>query len=291
MGNIITTIKRFLSNKNTVTILGVLLGVVVLYVFYNYRVSQAVDTVMIPYATQEITATSEISSDYISTTEVLRSFVSSHSNLVTDATALINTTNPQCITYGTSVPSGAFFYTEQVVTCASLPNNPIQDIPDGYTVFSMSVDIHSTYGNSMYPGDYIDLYVMMKSSTGSIIFGKLIESIEIQDVRDNQGKSVFLTSEGGTPAELLFAVPDDLFWLLNVATEINGLELVPVPRNASYTSEPGTTSVSSEYLRQEIESYAVQIPDATTSSTSSSSITNTTTTKEEDDNSGEAITE
>ena len=30
MGNIVTTIKRFLSNKNTITILGVLLGIVVL---------------------------------------------------------------------------------------------------------------------------------------------------------------------------------------------------------------------------------------------------------------------
>ena len=269
MGNIVTTIKRFLSNKNTVTILGVLLGVVVLYVGYNYRVNQAVDTVMVPYATQPITATSEITSEYISSVEVLRSFVSSHANLITDTSALVNNTNPQCITYGTSVPQGAFFYTEQVVTCSALPNDAFSNMPDGYAPFSMSVDIHTTYGNSMYPGDYIDLYVKMTSRDGRIIFGKLIESIEILDVRDNQGNSVFLTSEAATPSELLFAVPTydaeeeeiDLHWLLNIATYIPGLELIPVPKNASYTTNPGETSVSSYYLINEIENYATQIPD------------------------------
>ena len=75
MGNIVTTIKRFISNKNTITILGVLLGIVVLYIGYNYRVDQAIDTVVIPFARQTITATSEITQEMISTTEVLRSFV------------------------------------------------------------------------------------------------------------------------------------------------------------------------------------------------------------------------
>ena len=281
MGNIVTTIKRFLSNKNTITILGVLLGIVVLYIGYNWRVDQAVDTVMVPYARQTITATSEITQDMISTTEVLRNFVSSNRNLIQQTTQLINTTSPMCVTYGTSVPEGAFFYTEQIVTCSSMPNSILADMPDGYTTFSMSVDIHTTYGNSMYPGDYIDLYVRMTSSDRRIIFGKLIESIEIRDVRDNQGVSVFLTSSSRTPSELLFAVPDDLFWLLNVATEINGLELVPVPRNASYTSNPGETSVSSEYLRNLIREYAQEIPDQTTSTTGGTTTSgNTTTTTE-----------
>lgn len=287
MGNIVTTIKRFLSNKNTVTILGVLLGVVVLYVGYNYRVNQAVDTVMVPYATQAITATSEITQEYISSVEVLRSFVSSHTNLITDTAALVNTTNPQCVTYGTSVPQGAFFYTEQVVTCSALPNDAFSNMPDGYAPFSMSVDIHTTYGNSMYPGDYIDLYVKMTSRDGRIIFGKLIESIEILDVRDNQGNSVFLTSEAATPSELLFAVPTydaheeiDLHWLLNIATYISGLELIPVPKNASYTTNPGETSVSSYYLINEIETYAAQIPDINVGG--STTTNNNTTTTDED---------
>ena len=260
MGNIVTTIKRFLSNKNTITILGVLLGVVVLYIGYNYRVDQAIDTISIPYAKKAITATSEITQEMIGTTEVLRSFVNSKDNLITQTNQLINNTDPRCVTYGTSVPEGAFFYSEQVVSCSSAPNDPLQNMPDGYAAFSMSVNIHTTYGNSMYPGDYIDLYVKM-TNDGKIIFGKLIESIEILDVRDSQGNSVFLTSEAKTPSELLFAVPEDLFWLLNVSSYVSGLDLIPVPRNASYTSNPGETAVSSEYLRQLIRTYTQDIPD------------------------------
>ena len=52
MGNIGATIKKILSNKNTVTILGVLLGIVVLYFAYNWRVNQAISPVRVPYAVQ-----------------------------------------------------------------------------------------------------------------------------------------------------------------------------------------------------------------------------------------------
>ena len=41
MGSLLNTIKRFLGNKNTVTILGVVAGVIVLWAFYSYRVNQA----------------------------------------------------------------------------------------------------------------------------------------------------------------------------------------------------------------------------------------------------------
>ena len=37
MGNLVATLKRFISNKNTVTILAVLAGIIILWYFYNYR--------------------------------------------------------------------------------------------------------------------------------------------------------------------------------------------------------------------------------------------------------------
>lgn len=104
--------------------------------------------------------------------------------------------------------------------------------------------------------------------------------LKLGDVRDNKGVSVFLTSEAATPAELLFAVPDDLFQLLSVANYISGLELIPVPRNASYSSNPGETNVSSEYLRNLIRTYSQEIPDANTSNTVSGNNNSGTTTTE-----------
>jgi hypothetical protein len=54
MNNFVIAIKRFISNKNTVTIIGVFLGVLVLYLGYNYRIQQAIRPVRMPYATETI---------------------------------------------------------------------------------------------------------------------------------------------------------------------------------------------------------------------------------------------
>ena len=262
MGNIVTTFRRFLSNKNTVTIIGVMLGIVVLYVGYNYRVSHAIETVSIPYAKKTIESTNQITQDLIGTTEVLRSLVTSNKTLISRTTDILNSTSPFCVQVGTSVPQGAFFYQEQVIQCSGINSNAIKNMPSGYKAVALSVNLQSTYGNSMYPGDYIDLYVKMTSDEGKIIFGEFITKLPILDVRDNNSKSLFFgSSTSGTPALLLFAVPQELFLLISKANYVNSIELVPVPGNASYTSEAGETAVSSEYLREQILRYTQDIPD------------------------------
>lgn len=261
MGNIVTTIKRFLSNKNTVTIIGVLLGIIVLYVGYNYRVSHAVETVSIPYAKKTITATTEITKDNVGTIEVLQSMVTSNKTLISNINNVVSTTTPYCVNTGTSIPAGGFFYTEQVALCTSIANNPLKNMPDGYKPFSLAVNLHSTFGNSMYPGDYIDLYLKMQSEDGKLIYGKFISKLPILDVRDSNGNSVFATSQTATPAELLFAVPEDYYLLLSKASYLSNITLVPVPGNKTYTSTVGETKVESEYLRNEILKYTSAIPD------------------------------
>ena len=54
MGNILAPFKKFLSNKNTITILGVLLGVVVLYIGYTVRVNQATSPTNVYFATKTL---------------------------------------------------------------------------------------------------------------------------------------------------------------------------------------------------------------------------------------------
>ncbi len=252
MGNIIATIKRFLSNKNTVTIIGVMLGIVVLYVGYNYRVKSAIDTIKIPYAKKTITATTEITSDMVGLADVLRSTVSNNKTLISNVNNVVNTATPNCVRVGTAIPQGSYFYTEQVDTCSKIPVNVFQNMPDGYKPVTLPVDIQSTYGNSMYPGDYIDLYISMRQ--GLLVFGEFITKLPILDVRDSSGNSVFLTSVPTTPTALVFAVPKELYLLLSKAKLLSGISLIPVPGNASYTSE---------FLRTEIENRTAKIPDET----------------------------
>ena len=262
MGNILTTIKRFLGNKNTVTIIGIILGIIVLYIGYNFRVKQATTPVTVPYAKQEISSRTLITSDMIGYREVSSSVVRSSNNMITNASDLID----HYVSFGTTIPANSMFYKSQVLKKNELPDSAFGDIPDGYTIYSLSVNLHETYGNSIYPDNYIDLYFKGSDDAGKIIFGKLIESIKVLAVKDSQGNHVFETTvESRTPAELLFAVPDDMYLLLMKAGYITGssIDIIPVPRNASYSANPGETVVSSDVIRDFILSRSVMLPQNT----------------------------
>lgn len=246
MGNLLTGIKRFLSNKNTVTIICILVGVAVLYVGYNWRVNQATSPVKIPYAKQEITSRTKITADMIGYTEVPSSLVSSSKNIISNVGAIID----KYVSYGATIPENSFFYFTLVMDQSEMPDSTFADIPDGYTIFPLKVNMDTTYGNSIFPGNKIDLYVETKVD-GKVMFGRLIQSIEVLAVKDNQGQHVFeSTTEARTPSVMLFAVPDDIFELLEKAEALN-LTIKPIPRNSSYTQNPGDTVVD----KKEIEDY------------------------------------
>ena len=254
MGNLINTIKKFISNKNTVTILGVIAGIIVLWGFYNYRVGQATTPTKVPYAKEAIGATEEITEDKIGYVEVNSKYLKT-ADVITSKNNLIG----KYVTTGTSIPAGGLFFTKQVVNKSDLPNSDFDDIEDGFTVYSLRVDNHSTYGNSIYPGDKIDLYLKATDDTGKIMFGKFIQSITVLNVKDSNGKSVFDSTTTRTPAELLFAVPDDMYELLSFAGFISGITIVPVPRNKNYTTEGGEVQTY-EYLKDFILAKTAEIP-------------------------------
>ena len=260
MGNVGIALKRFLSNKNTVTIIGVLLGIVILYIGYNWRVNRALELVSVPVAKRELASRTLIDSDMIAYIEIPRTVANRLSNLIINTSLVVG----KYVSYGTSLPANSMFFQEAIMNREEMPDSAFADIPDNFTIYSLTVDIHSTYGNSIFPGNYIDLYFKGVDDTGKVVFGKLIESIAVLAVKDNFGNHVFETTvESRIPSELLFAVPDDMYLLLMKAKYIAGrsIEILPVPRNASYTAEPGETSVSSQYIRDFILSKTAMLPD------------------------------
>lgn len=255
MGNLINNIKRFFTNKNTVTIVGVIVGVIVLWAFYNYRLNQAINPQRVPIAKRTILATEEITADDIDWVEVNRDLLKK-SHIITNQSQLVG----YRVNVGTSIPEGGLFYTSQVVEADDLPNSILDKIPEGYALFQFSVNNNSTFGNSIYPGDRIDIFLKTTDEEGRLVYGKFVESIEVLDVRDSQNQSVFDSATTRTPALLLFAVPDksddggkSIYELLSGANYISGMELVPVPRNKNYTAQQNETRVSSVDLRNLVE--------------------------------------
>ncbi len=253
MNSFVTKLKRFIGNKNTVTILCVVAGLAVLIVGYNWRVSEAINPTLVPYAKVTLESRHIITDDDIGYMNVNSDVMRKADNVIRNRNDLIG----KEVTYGNSIPAGSLFYTEDITRKELSPDYVLSDIQDGFTAFSLSVDENAIYGNYVKIGSYIDLYFEGKDDYNQIIYTNFVKSIQVLDVRDSKGVS--LNNSTNAPAELLFAVPDSLYSLLVKADEIGNL--VPVPRNASYTANPGETEVTSSYVESFIESHSAVIPD------------------------------
>lgn len=239
-------LKRFFQNKNTVTIIGIILCLFIIYFAYNQRVSSAIKPVKVPYAKVTIQPRTEITSDMIGYMEVPTSYLKG--NYISNASFIIG----KYSNYNTIIPSGSLFYKDALINVSELPDSAFGNIPSGYTVFNLPVTMNSTYGNSIFPGNYINIYFKAIDDDGKILFGKLIRNIEILDVKDSSGRHVFEnTDESRVPSSLIFAVPEEIHLLLRKALYLTSVsaELIPVP-NTEVLTEEDVVEVSSEHIKE-----------------------------------------
>lgn len=247
--------KRFIGNRNTVTLLGIAACIVVLVVGYNYRVNQAISPTTVPYAKQTIPARTLITDSMVGQIKITTSFTGDATNLVKTKSEVVN----MYASYKTAIPKGSLFYKEQLTKADAMPDAAFANIEDGYTIYSLDVSLDETYANSIRAGDYIDLYMSTKDpdNDNMLIYTKFIESIRVLAVKDSQGNNILKNSiVNGKPAELLFAVKDEMYLLLMQAGYLSQVDirLEPVIRNKNYTNAANETLVSSEYLTNFIKS-------------------------------------
>ena len=256
MKNFQMTLKKFLSNKNTVTILGVLLAVVVLYVGYNYRIKSKINPIAVPYAVQEIHARTRITSDMVGTIDVPPAMLKG--NPYTNKSDIIG----KYVNVDSTIPQGSLFYARSLVSQDDLPDALISQYPDGYVLVNMDVTTATTYGNMVYPGNYIDIYLKVVNNidetitntkiVDKIMIGKLIENVKVLAVIDSAGNDVFADLDNvGTPSQIIFAVPEEYHILLRKAMYLRSYSatLIPVPTNESLKEEPGAVAISNEVLK------------------------------------------
>ena len=253
MGNLGFKLKRFLQNKNTVTLIGVVLSLAILYVGYNWRIKQAITPVKLPYAKVTIQPRTKITEDMIDYMDVLPTMVNS------DTIKNVNNVVGKWSNYNTIIPKGSLFYTTTVVTAEELPDSAFVSMPSDYTPFYLTVNTTTTYGNSIFPNNYIDIYLKVLDLDGKPMVGKLIENVKVLAVKDSNGRHVFENSdEARTPATIIFGLPEDLHLLLREAKYLANFdevaaEIIPVPTTESYSAEPGTLRLTSSDLKTYIE--------------------------------------
>lgn len=256
--NFLRKVTKFLKNKNTVTILGVLACILILYVAYNYRVKQAINPVLVPVAKVDIQPRTLITEDMVEYIQVPPAMI--NSNVIRDKVNIVNYYS----NYNTLIPAGSMFFDSAVISKAELPDAAFIEVPEDKVLFNLPVTMATTYGNAMMPGGYIDLYFKGRNEQGDIMVGKLLSNIKILAVKDGAGKNVFeTTEEERTPAYLFFAVDPDVHLLLRKCMYLSSIsvELIPVPNTVNFTDSEAKEEVSSQYLVEYINAMTAFVPE------------------------------
>lgn len=238
--------SKFLKNKNTVTILGVLACLVILYAGYTMRINKKTALVDVYYAKETIQPKTLITEDMVAKMSVPASFIKGtyYKNYQDIVGKYSN--------YNTMIAAGSIFYSDLLVEESNLPDAVLYNVNEGERVVSFPVDTVSTYGNSIMPGNIVDIYVKLYDDDDKLVYGEFYENIEILGVKDSSGKNVFEnTDEARTPSYIYFSLPEAKYLLFSSLNyiETNEIEVVLVPNTVKFDAkDPMATEVTSEYL-------------------------------------------
>ena len=251
-------LKNLLANKNVVTIIGAILIVIVLYAFYKWRVNAAINPISVPYALETIGPRTKITNDMIGYVDIQQSSIKG--NVLTNANSQIV---GMYTNVNSTIPAGSMFYEDLIVRFEDLADSFLIDMPKDsegnyMTAYNFKVDTESTYGNSIYPGNYVDIY-FRSTQTNTVIYGKLATNVKVLAVKDSSGNHVFENiTENRQPNQIIIAVTEELSSILRVAESLEDSEIILVPTNVTYryeTEEEIVTEVSDNEIKSYIEAY------------------------------------
>lgn len=255
MNNFVIGFKKFITNKNVVTVLGVLLVLVILFFGYTSSINKETNPVNVPVAARKINANTQITSEDVTYRQVANRMVGTnvvrYSNNIIGKYTNINVT----------IPEGSVFYNEWLVSEDAVPGNWIEqlDYEAGELGYYMSVDVENTLGNNVLPNTYIDIYMKAPDENGTVMFGKLLKNIKVLVVHDISGKDIFKDPAAiGSPSKIGFAVSQDLYVLLKKAEYLNSIDLIIAPRGSTVPSE-NYIVVTSATLRDYIDAQTITV--------------------------------
>lgn len=256
MNNLSSSLKKFVGNKNTVTILAVIVCMLILYFGFKWRVNQEVTYIDVYCAKETILPKTKIGPEDIELKQVPESYLD-QLDYVTRKEDIIGLYSD----INATIPKGSVIFKDLVTEEENLPDAIFKKIPEGYVLTQVKVDIETTYGNSIMPGNKIDLY-FTTNDNNKAIFGKFFEDVEVLAVRDSNGKDLFYSSkttesgetvEAGAPAYIYVALPERLFILVGKSSNIstNTIKYMIVPTGVEI--EPGIDYVTIE--SEDIENF------------------------------------
>ena len=245
-------LKNLLSNKNVVTIIGVILIVAVLYGFYNWRVNQAISPIKVAYAKNSIAPRTEIKKEDIAYVDIQANAI--RGNIYSNAEQIIG----KYTNINVTIPAGSLFYQEVLVNGDELADAYLQKMvedDENLIPYNFRVNVEKTYGNSITPDSYVDIY-LKGVVNDKIMIGKLVSNVKVYAVKDSSGAHVFEDlSQQKAPSQIILGVYSDMHQLLRTAEYINKTELIIVPTTVLYNDAIDPSEIVTEMTDSETRAY------------------------------------
>lgn len=258
--------KRKGLSRELVTIIGVLAIVAILYITYTYQLNKNLEIInRVPVARQKIYAGTKITDadlDYIDVPASTLNTVQA----ITSAQDIIG----KYVNYDTIIPANSFFYSEALSATDTAPNSIFKDLVEQDAAIMIAVDLEKTYGNSIMPGDVVDIYAdaINVDSKGKIeyITGPLVTGAKVLAVLDGSGENVFANHEKKLyPSYFVFTLNSEIIKLIRKAQKLSAsqysMDLYPVVDGKTYRTDGTSTLVNQSQIVDLIENATVDIKD------------------------------
>ena len=288
-------IVSFLKNKNTVTALASILIVIVLVLGYNIRVSQATTPIQIPYANRIIEPRTRIDESMIDYMSIPSASIKG--KIYRNRGEIVGLYTKENVL----IPNGSFFYIDALTTGEGNTEQELYEkIEKGETLNYITVNMLSSYSNSIVPGNYIDIYAYVQDDNKNKI-AKLLENIKVIAVRTSGGDNVFETSTTSrVPYVIYFGLPYEQDMLLKkihainswgagisgsvkdgdesqVSTSMTSITLTPIPTTVGFdtkSKEKIKVTISSTEMEKIINDRAEDLTNPDTNLSNDTPLTN-----------------
>lgn len=188
------------------------------YLGSQVYIDHQLDLVNVPIASETLPVRTIIDETHIAWIAMPRAYVPE--NIVVDAEALLG----QLTRLDGRIEAGSFFTKTSLESPEMVKDGANALLKAGQAVFTLSVDVRSTSGNTLLPHQRVDLYFSLQHQQ-SLIVDKLIGNVRILAIKDKQGLD--LKNAKDLPKYILVAVDATLIPTLTKAMALGELTLTP----------------------------------------------------------------
>lgn len=207
------------NKKVLISCSGIILLAAVNAFLFQIMLDRSLDLVSVYISSMPILPRTEITEEMITTITVPSAYL--NENTVLNKDEIIGKwTDLQGL-----IPMGSMFYKSMLYDMKELPDMPSLMLKDGQAVYSMTTDLVKCAGNSLVPGQKIDIYCMVEIQRNHPIVDLLISNVRILSLKDRNGEDLESEKSRNVPYVITLALEKTQIPILTTALSVGEINL------------------------------------------------------------------